>query len=158
MPVETITAGTIMDAIQSRLRQPTAEGIAATAMMRSTRVRTVEGPRAMASLTGRGRTVVANSSRISGVGQPVVDRLDGLDVADDLGELGEPRELPPRERAEPEHRAVERCQQQDAEIAIGDMRAPHGRARPDASAHSSLKIAAAPEWSSRRSQARRHRG
>ncbi len=64
MPADTITAGMIAAAIRSRLRQPTATGMAAAAMMRSTRARTVD-TRAIASSTGRGFTLVATSSRIS---------------------------------------------------------------------------------------------
>jgi len=43
-------------------------------------------------------------------------------VAYDFGKFGQPDKLPPCERAEPEHRTIERGQQQDIEIAVGDVR------------------------------------
>jgi len=42
-------------------------------------------------------------------------------VAYDFGKLSEPDQLPPRQRAEPEHPTIERCQQQDIEITVGDV-------------------------------------
>ena len=58
-----VVVGTIAAAIHSRLRHPTAAGMAAAAMMRSTRARTVETC-AIASSIGRGFTEEATSSRI----------------------------------------------------------------------------------------------
>ncbi len=55
------------------------------------------------------------------VRQPVFKDFKRPGVAYDFGKLSEPDQLPPRQRAEPEHRTIERCQQQDIEITVGDV-------------------------------------
>ena len=42
-----------------------------------------------------------------GVGAPVVQDFDRAGIADHFGKLGQPGQVPPGERAEPEHRAIE---------------------------------------------------
>src|SRR5258707_8941247 len=64
------------------------------------------------------------------VRQPVFENFKRPGVADDFGKLSEPDELPPRKRAEPEHRTIERGQQQDMEITVGDVGTLVGKHRP----------------------------
>ena len=56
-----------------------------------------------------------------GVGQPVIQNLKRACVADDFGQFGQPGQVPPRQRAEPEYRSIERGQQQNIEIPVGDV-------------------------------------
>ena len=58
-------------------------------------------------------------------------------------------ELPPRQRAEPEHRTIERGQQQHIEITVGDVGALVGEHRLALAAHPNRCIAAEAEWSIR---------
>ena len=49
-----------------------------------------------------------NVEQNAGVTGPVFQRFERRVVTDDFGEFGQPDELPPGERVEPEHRAIER--------------------------------------------------
>ena len=71
---------------------------------------------------GRVLDVAGNVEQDERVGRPVIQLLERGIVADDLRELRQPDELPPGEGVEPEHRAIERRQQQHIEIAVGDVR------------------------------------
>jgi hypothetical protein len=58
----------------------------------------------------------------AGVGRRVVQHFERRVVADDFRELRHAHQLPPCQRVEPEHCAVERRQQQHIEVAMRDMR------------------------------------
>ena len=116
-------------AVQSRFRQPTFAGAAVAARMRSTRARTVHAL-AISSPRRRPPHVLHEIEQNLRVRQPVFEDFERAGVADDFGQFRQPGELPPGERTEPEHRAIERGQQQHIEIAVGDVGAFMGEHGP----------------------------
>ena len=117
--------------------------------MRSTRARTVHAL-AISQARRRAPDALHEIEQDLRVGQPVFDDFERAGVADDFGKFGQPGELPPRERTEPEHRAIERGQQQDIEIAVGDVGALMGQHGLALRQIPVACIAAEAEWSIRR--------
>ena len=66
----------------------------------------------------------------AGVVRAVFQRFESGVVADDFRKFSKPRELPPGERVEPEHRAIDRGEQQHIEIAVRDVGALVGQHGP----------------------------
>ena len=62
-----------------------------------------------------------------GVRQPVLDHFERRCIADDFSQFRQPGVMPPRKRTEPEHRTIERGEQQQIEIAVGDVSALMGQ-------------------------------
>ena len=79
-----------------------------------------------------------------GIGQPVLDDFERPRIADDFGQFGQPGEMPPRERTEPEHRTIEGSEQQQIEIAVDDVSRLMGQHR--------LALASVPVEALRRKQ------
>ncbi len=143
-----MTTGRMAAAVHVRFRQPSFAGAAVAARMRSTRV----AHRACPSHFQTERSsanLLHEIEQYLRVGRLVFNNLERLGVADDFGQFSQPAQLPPRERAEPEHGAIERGQQEDIEVTVGDVGPLMGEHGLTLLRYPNRSIAAGAGWSIR---------